>query len=457
MSTPIKPLEISKIVKELLKTWWILLSLTISFSTLSYFVTLNYVTPIYRASSTIFIGREGEHPDGLTIADISLDQRLAVDYYILITTGLVLDKTIMRLPANYRNLTIGRNLIINVVPESRFIFISFDDPFPERAALFVNTLSEVLKETSLQIFGVENMNIVDYARTPIIPVRPNIILNTLLAGFLGLLFAAMSVLLKLVYGDSLHNLNIIENELELTVLGVVPKFKKPNVKNTLSYIENLFSSASFKKEFYGLIQISLNYMNIDGNLKVIMFSSSKPDAGKTVSVASIAYVLASSGKKVLLIDCDLRKGTVHSLFNIDRVSGLTNCLAQEMSCTESIKICPTNDNLSILSTGVLPPFPTYVLASNAFENFVKEIKTQYDFVFLHAPSVLPFNDTTLISRISDGIILIAASDTSTRSDLVKAKVLLEKTGTRILGLLLTNVRKSVSRDYYATMTNNNRL
>ena len=449
MGSKIKSIEIGKILKELLKRWWVLVLSIAFFSVISYYVTVNLMTPIYRASSTVFIGREGAAQDNLTIADLTLGQRLAIDYRQLIMTGLVLEEVITRLPENFRNISVGRNLLISVVPDSRFIYISFDDPWPERATQFVNTLSEVLKEKSVLIFGVGNMHIIDYARIPFYPIRPNVLNNTILAGFLGFLLAAMLLSLRLVYYEPVQKQEDVENESGLPVIGIIPRIKEQKSKAKQWNIESALTANPFLKESYRIVEANLTYMNIDKKFKVIMFTSALPGEGKTNSISSMAFILASSGKKVLLIDCDLRRGRIHSLFNINRISGLTNCLAQGADCTDNFASFSNLTNLSILTTGVLPPTPTDVLASIAFENFINDIKGQFDYVLIDTPPVLLFADAALISRVSDGIIMIAASGVTKKTDLTKTKTLLEKTGARIMGVLLTNARISIERKYYS--------
>jgi len=449
MNSSFKSIELSKIALELLKRWWILVFSIIFFSVISYYISVNVMTQVYRASSTVFIGREGAAQDTLTIADITLGQRLAIDFRQLIMTSLVLEEVTSRLPADYRNISIIPNLLITVVPDSRFLHISFDDPLPERATQFVNTLSEVLEEKSVQIFGVENMHIIDYARIPISPVRPNVLNNTILAGFLGFLLSAMLLSLQLVYYEPIRKQEDVEGELGLPVLGIIPENKEQKTKVKQWNIESALTANPFLKDSFRLVQANLMFMNIDKKIKVIMFTSPWPAEGKTNTISGMALILASSGKRVLLIDCDLRRGKVHTMFNINRTSGLTNCLAEGTDCSVNFNSFSTFTNLSILTTGVLPPNPIDVIATTAFENFINDTKGQFDYVLIDTPPVMLFADAALISKVSDGIVLIAASGKTKKTDLAKAKTLLNRAGSRIMGVLITKDKISLQRKYYA--------
>jgi len=293
------------------------------------------------------------------------------------------------------------------------------------------------------------MHIIDYARIPISPVRPNVLNNTILAGFLGFLLSAMLLSLQLVYYEPIRKQEDVEGELGLPVLGIIPENKEQKTKVKQWNIESALTANPFLKDSFRLVQANLMFMNIDKKIKVIMFTSPWPAEGKTNTISGMALILASSGKRVLLIDCDLRRGKVHTMFNINRTSGLTNCLAEGTDCSVNFNSFSTFTNLSILTTGVLPPNPIDVIATTAFENFINDTKGQFDYVLIDTPPVMLFADAALISKVSDGIVLIAASGKTKKTDLAKAKTLLNRTGSRIMGVLITKAKTSLQRNYYA--------
>lgn len=444
-----KTVEISKILREMLRRWWVLLFALILFSFAAYYITLNFMTPIYRASVTVFIGREGELERELTIADITLSQRLAMDYHQLIMTELVIGEVINRLPEEHRNVSVGRNLIVNIVDDSRFLYVFFEDPNPERAALFINTLSEVLKEKSEEIFGITNMRIIDYAHIPVSHIRPSLRNNTLVGGFLGFTLAAVIILLLLVYNDTVQNPENIEKELGLRVLGIIPKAISSRSKNKQWTFDAAFAGDPLLVERFRFVQANLNYINIDKNIKILLVTSALPDEGKSSSIANLAYILANSGKKVLLVDADLRKGTLHSAFKVSRSPGLTNYLINDYENEDGEYQFPEYGELDLVTTGVVPPNPSEILASAAFEKFINKVKAKYDIVLIDSPPVLPFSDSAFLAKIADGIILVATANKTKKNDLIKTKESLEKINTRILGLLITKAEIPHKESYYS--------
>lgn len=224
MNEDYNAIDLHKLIKRLLKNWWVLFLSVIIFSGAAYYFTQTMVTPIYRASSTIFIGREPGVSAALSMADITLGQKLTSDYRELIMSNLVIQEVYEGLPAKHKNVNIRGSLNVQIISDSRFMRIFFEDPNPERAMVVVNKVSEVLVVQAEEVVGVKNVQIVDYAQQPRYPVRPNLFNNVLIAGLLGLVLAILIILLKVLYSDTIQKKEDIELELGLPVLGVIPKF-----------------------------------------------------------------------------------------------------------------------------------------------------------------------------------------------------------------------------------------
>ncbi len=206
---------------------------------------------------------------------------------------------------------------------------------------------------------------------------------------------------------------------------------------------------SMVAESYKMFRTNLSYSNIDKENKVIMFTSSSSEEGKTTSICNTAVSFAQGGKKVLLIEGDLRKSRVHSLFNIPLVPGLTNVLTSKTPLKDVVTAVESLPNLHVLPGGNLPPDPAETLASHALEKLVAQARIDYDVVLIDAPPVLVVTDASIMCKIADGVILIVASEESKKSDARQARKALDKVGARILGVLLTKAEvKSKGHDYY---------
>jgi capsular exopolysaccharide synthesis family protein len=454
MSVENKSIYLNDLLGELLKKWWILLLAFILFAVASYYFTIYMITPIYRASATIFIGTDGRPLAGLTIADITLGQRLTADYRELIRTDRLIGEVLSKLPAEHRNVHISANLLVHVVPDSRFMRIFFNDPNPERAALVLNALSEVLIEQAENIVGVRNVQIVDYAQTPRFPVSPNLFNNVIVAGLLGLILAVLLILFKLFYSDAIKRREDIEQELGLNVLTVVPKVKEVDKNNTYNGLVTIYKPNSLTAESYRIFRTNLSFLNIDREVKIIAFTSASPEEGKTSSIANFAVTLGSARKKVLLVDCDLRKGRIHNIFNLNQTPGLTNYLAQKVDYNEAYNRMAKYESLHVLTSGVLPPNPVEILSSTAFEKFILEVREQYDYILIDTPPVLSVAETAVICKFADGVVLVATANGTQKGELKQAQGTLQKIGAHIFGVLLRNATTSNKHRYYAYNSTN---
>lgn len=205
---------------------------------------------------------------------------------------------------------------------------------------------------------------------------------------------------------------------------------------------------SMVAESYKMFRTNLSYMNVDKDNKVILFTSSTTEEGKTTSISNAAVSLAQSGKKVLLVECDLRKARIHTVFDIPQTPGLTNVLAEKKPLSGVVTALEELPNLHVLTSGVLPPDPAETLNTQALATLIEQARNSYDVILLDAPPVLAVTDALILCKQADGVILIVASGESKKDDARKAKKALEKVGAKIMGAVLTKVQVSSKAHYY---------
>ncbi len=205
---------------------------------------------------------------------------------------------------------------------------------------------------------------------------------------------------------------------------------------------------SLVSESYKMFRTNLNYVNIDQENKVVLFTSTTSEEGKTTSIANTAISIAQTGKKVLLVECDLRKARVHEVFNMAQAPGLTNLLADKKVLSEVVKPLKDLQNLHILTSGPLPPDPSEMLSSHTFEMLIEGAKAEYDTILIDAPPVLTVTDAAILSKLVDGVILIVAMKETKKEAAKKAKKALEQVGANILGVLITKAEINKKSAYY---------
>lgn len=200
-------------------------------------------------------------------------------------------------------------------------------------------------------------------------------------------------------------------------------------------------------EQYRTVRTNIEFSSIDQPIQSIVVTSAGPSEGKSMSAANLAVVYAQQEKKVLLIDGDLRKPTVHYTFKLDNISGLSNYLVQGVGL-EEITRSSDIDNLSVIPSGPIPPNPSELLGSNRMKQFMKEAKEAYDIVIVDSPPVTVVTDAQVLSNLVDGTVLVVRSKQTEIELAIRAKEALESVNARILGTILNDLDKSASSNYY---------
>ena len=200
-------------------------------------------------------------------------------------------------------------------------------------------------------------------------------------------------------------------------------------------------------EAYRGIRTSIEFSNLDKNLQVITVTSSMQNEGKSTVLANLAVSFANLDKKVLIMEGDLRNPSVHRMFNISNIKGLTDILLQNKVFADCVH-CTDVKNLHVLTCGAIPPNPSEMLSSKKIRDFIESLREYYDYIFIDAPPIGIVTDAGIISTFTDGcIFVVGAGD----ADIEMAKVSkerLEKVGANILGVVLNKFESSGASGYY---------
>ena len=200
-------------------------------------------------------------------------------------------------------------------------------------------------------------------------------------------------------------------------------------------------------EAYRGIRTSIEFSNLDKDLQVINVTSSMQNEGKSTVLANLAVSFANLDKKVLIMEGDLRNPSVHRMFNISNIKGLTDILLQNKVFADCVH-CTDVKNLHVLTCGAIPPNPSEMLSSKKIRDFIESLREYYDYIFIDAPPIGIVTDAGIISTYTDGcIFVVGAGD----ADIEMAKVSkerLEKVGANILGVVLNKFESSGASGYY---------
>ncbi len=215
--------------------------------------------------------------------------------------------------------------------------------------------------------------------------------------------------------------------------------------NTLVTISNPRSPVA---EAYRTLRTNLDFSGLDKPLRSMVVTSASPDEGKSTTLANLAVTMAQAGKKVIIVDCDLRRPSLHQVFNARNSAGITDLMRDEaLMANPPLQDTPI-PNLKLLTSGQLPPNPAELLGSRRMAEIIACLLAQAEVVLFDAPPIIAVTDAALLAAKVDGVLLVVSAGKTKREHARKAKLLLDKVNARLIGTVLNNVKFDSSLQYY---------
>jgi polysaccharide biosynthesis transport protein len=433
-----KELDLLQIWRVITKRWKMIVLLPLMAALVSALTSFYLITPQYEASTTMMVVRPTDNSQ-LVFQDVQLNRQLVGTYREITRSRRVLELVIaeLSLPVDVEDL---RDTVeVEAVRDTELIVVKVTDPDPELARDIANGIARVFMEQISVIMQVENVSVVDAAAIPLEPVSPRKLLNTVVAFAVGL-FAAFGLAFLAEYLDrSIKDPQEAQAVLGTAVMGVIPRVPG----------ERLFASSdprSPASEAFRTMRTNIQYMGIDHQMRVLLVTGVNPSCGKSTVSANLAVTIAQTGARVLLIDADLRKPTQHEIFGIAAEPGLTGLMVNDSLAVEGVIVSSEHDNLDLLSSGHIPPYPAELLASEKMAALLERLAGQYDYLVIDSPPVIAVTDAAVLSKLVDGVLFVLDHGRVTREEASAAFEQLKNVQARIIGLVLNNV--PFSNSYY---------
>ncbi|ALS77977.1 MULTISPECIES: CpsD/CapB family tyrosine-protein kinase [Planococcus] len=204
---------------------------------------------------------------------------------------------------------------------------------------------------------------------------------------------------------------------------------------------------SIAAEQYRTIRTNINFSTPDLHSRVILFTSAAKEEGKSTTAANMAIVFAETGKKVLLIDADMRRPTLYRTFQLGNNTGLSNLLLRKGSLKQSVKVSGIA-NLDLLMSGQIPPNPAELLEADALDELIAEMRETYDYILFDSPPILSVTDSKILANRCDGTVLVVNTGKSEKISVEKARDSLATAKALILGVVLNNYPMNKENYYY---------
>ena len=211
----------------------------------------------------------------------------------------------------------------------------------------------------------------------------------------------------------------------------------------------LTQTRSAAAEAYRTLRTSLEFSSLDRPLRTLVVTSSSPDEGKSTTVANLALALAQAGRRTVVVDADLRRPSLHSLFGLPNVAGLTSMMLDEAAAQPPYQAGPVA-GLRVLTSGPLPPNPAELLASRRLDDVLARLTQDADIVLFDAPPLTAVSDAAVLAARVDGVILVVQAEKTRREAVQRAKKTLERVNAHLVGAVLTEVKGDKGLTYYGS-------
>jgi len=312
-----------------------------------------------------------------------------------------------------------------------------------------NKLTEKLEE--LRITEAQEISSWKVLEPPLIPTRPSSpdIEKSLITGaFIGLVLGVLSALLLNRLDQRIREVEEVKELIDIPLLASIPMTEVASLSARVG--QGILPSSSYYafKEALSSLALNLRYLGTDNTMKVIAFTSSVPSEGKSTLAYNLATILSALGYKVLLVDADMRKPTVHKLTKLSNKVGLSTALATLSPWQDLIQVADDKGNLHILTSGSIPPNPMLLLESAKMTALIQEWRKEYDYVLVDTPPVIGITDAQCLTSKVDTFILVAAINRSTRSGISRALEILSTARANVSGLLINMIGSSDSEYHY---------
>ncbi len=308
-----------------------------------------------------------------------------------------------------------------------------------------STLATLLAFTSNNASNL--LTVIEPAIAPADSISPRPLLNTLLAAVLGLLLAAAVVLVVEYLADGIRDADSIAEVTGLSTLGTIPRMKRNKGGSEIYQLAALLYPRSGVAEAYRTLRTNIEFSAVDAPIRALLVTSSVPGEGKTITAANLAVVFAQAGRRVLLVDADLRKPGVHRLFDLPNEHGLTTLLRGDGVALDAVSHLTEQENLRVMTTGPLPPNPAELIGSQRMRTVLASLQNSMDLVIVDSPPLQAVTDSAILSSVLDGTLFVIDAERSRRRSVRSARQALAKAGANILGAALNRVPVKEASDY----------
>jgi capsular exopolysaccharide synthesis family protein len=440
-------MDLRDYLRAIRKRWWMVVA-AVGLS-LGIAVTITVLTPpTYAASVTFFVNAQSS---GITDAfqGGSFVQQRVKSYVDVLTSNRLAEAIAAGQPDGLSSDAIQAGITAQVVPDTVLVRATVTDGDRARALRLAQALAvefpELVKtletppKAAAPTVGVQ---IIAEPRLADDPVSPQPVRNVGLATVLGLIIGAGAAALRESLDTSVRNADVLAKASGAPVLSAIPF--DPKADKSPLIIEG--SAQSTRAEAMRQLRTNLQFVNVDKPIKTLVVTSAMPGEGKSSTSINLGIAFAEAGKRVIVVDADLRRPKVAEYLGLEGAVGLTNLLAGQVAIGDAVQPWG-GSGLWVLPSGSVPPNPSELLASDNMADLLAALAGGFDMVIIDTPPVLPVTDAAVMSTVADGCLLVSRYGKTTTSQATAAAAALRAVGGKLHGCVLNRAPKKSGGDY----------
>ena len=461
MKRKVVRIDIVKIIVYILqRLWFAVLCAELGFAAF-YMYTTHYVQETYTAHGTMYVNNGNPNLNDYQYTsqgDLNSAIQLIKTYLVVVKSDQVMEAVTNRVSLDHPGVSssyISSSLSMESVSETGVVRVSSTAYEPRLAADIVNIVMEVAPDEIIRVVGAGNIEIIDYATVPVFPNSINGIGIGITGAFAGMGIAIGLLVLIFLSNQKITDIQDLEDNFTPPVLASIKRVYSSEKDPSEFTLSNRSSMEII--ESYAKLRMNLLYTLVGKNNKSVIVTSAISGEGKSTIASNLAISCVTGGKKVLLIDGDLRRACQRDIFKIDaKTKGLSEILIGQCSWKEAV-LANKYNSIDILPAGFLPPNPSELLESENMKSLLKELEGVYDLILIDMPPINIVSDPLVLSADTAGCIFITRQNYTDYRDVRKALIAAEMTGMNILGFVFygekLNTDSYYSRRYYKSYYN----
>lgn len=472
-------IDVKRLAEAVWHRTWIVVLVAVLCAAIAFGWSYYFITPQYQSSAMFYVNNNnlslGDTSLSISSGDITAAKSLVDSYIVILKTRTSLNDVIDYAGVDRSYSELKEMISASSVNATEIFKVTVTSPDPYEAEQIASAIAYILPQRIDNIIDGTSVSIVDTAVVPSTPSSPSYPKNTVIGCLIGALLCILAIVLHELFDVTIRTEEDITRRCSHPVLATVPNmamgsksgyyYSAYGQKNRGKKLQDIVhkeetplvgDKISFAaSEAYKLLRTKLQFSFADENgCRVIGISSALAGEGKSLTSINLAYSLSQLDKRVLLIDCDMRRPSLNKKLPIKKMPGLSNFLSGQSGVEELFQPCGIADNadaFSVIASGRNPPNPIELLSSVRMSKVLRGLRTRFDYIILDLPPVAEVSDAMAVAKETDGILLVVRQNHGNHIDLTAAIREFEFVDTKILGVIYNCAQDGTSgygRKYY---------